>query len=50
MTIALTTQIQLAEITGIPNATISRIERGALRNGDLQRKCHQRLETLQREP
>ncbi len=34
------TQIELAAHTGLTNATISRLERGQLRRGDLQQHCH----------
>jgi transposase len=40
-------QVQVAEMAGLNHMTISRIERGLLRNGDLQRKCHQLLAALQ---
>jgi transposase/DNA-binding XRE family transcriptional regulator len=37
------TQIELSHLTGLPNTTISRLERGQLRRGDLQRRCHDEL-------
>jgi len=37
------TQLDLAETIGLPNTTISRLERGQLRRGDLQRRCYDAL-------
>lgn len=44
------TQLQLSELTGLPNTTISRLERGHLRRGDLQRRCHDALTGCQPVP
>jgi transposase len=44
------TQLQLSELTGLPNTTISRLERGQLRRGDLQRRCYNALARSQPMP
>ncbi len=40
------TQADLAKATGLPLMNISRIERGQLRRGELQHRCHHALTTL----
>ena len=40
------TQLGLAAHTGIPNTTISRVERGKLRRGELQRQLHDAIAEL----